>query len=299
MVSMGSVVELNEQNLQDVLQSSVHKPLLLVFWAPYSEVSKVSLDVFTRVVTRYQERVLLAKLNTDDHPMIAQQLGAMQVPLVKLVVQGQIVANLTGQEPEADIQALLERLVGPMGEEEAEAEAEELQADDQSQFLQSIEQAVDAGQVDQAVAALESALQEDAEQKAYRLKLIQLYIQQGRQDQAEEALQVFPEKSSERKQAQAYLAFFEASKVLEPLNILQERLVNDDQDLMTRYGLGVYASLDFDFDQAKEHFWLIFSKDRNFKEDLGKTVLLQLLDLMGPQHDLVKGLRRKLFTYLH
>src|SRR5206468_172924 len=69
-------------------------------------------------------KVSLVKMNIDEHPQIAGQLGVQSIPAVIAFQKGQPVDGFMGAVPESQIKGFLERLVGPLGSEGEEIVAE-------------------------------------------------------------------------------------------------------------------------------------------------------------------------------
>jgi putative thioredoxin len=67
---------------RDVVEASRHQPVLVDFWAPWCGPCKQLTPVIEKVVTEANGRVKLVKMNIDDHPSIAGQLGIQSIPAV-------------------------------------------------------------------------------------------------------------------------------------------------------------------------------------------------------------------------
>jgi thioredoxin 2 len=52
-------------------------------------------------------KVRFAKINTEDHPAIAQRLGIRGIPLLVLWHHGREIARLPGARPAAEIEAFV------------------------------------------------------------------------------------------------------------------------------------------------------------------------------------------------
>ena len=65
---------------QDVLTESMHQPVLVDFWAPWCGPCKQLTPVIEKVVKAAAGKVKLVKMNIDEHPQIAGQLGIQSIP---------------------------------------------------------------------------------------------------------------------------------------------------------------------------------------------------------------------------
>ena len=79
-----------------------------------------------KAVADSKGKVALVKMNIDEHPQIAGQLGIQSIPAVIAFDKGQPVDGFMGALPESQVRGFIERLVGPLtgGAEALLAEAE-------------------------------------------------------------------------------------------------------------------------------------------------------------------------------
>src|ERR687897_1812655 len=114
---------------QDVLAESMQQPVLVDFWAPWCGPCKQLTPILEKAVRAAGGKVKLVKMNIDEHPQIAGQLGVQSIPAVIAFTRGQPVDGFMGALPEGQLKGFIERLVGPLGPGAAEeilAEADEL-----------------------------------------------------------------------------------------------------------------------------------------------------------------------------
>ncbi len=99
---------------QDVIAESMHRPVLVDFWAPWCGPCKQLTPVLEKVVREAAGAVVLAKMNIDEHPSIAGQLGIQSIPAVIVFQKGQPVDGFMGAVPESQIKELIGRVAGPV-----------------------------------------------------------------------------------------------------------------------------------------------------------------------------------------
>src|SRR5690242_4988577 len=106
----------------DVVQESRRQPVLVDFWAPWCGPCKQLTPQLEKAVKAAGGTVKLVKMNIDDHPSIAGQLGIQSIPAVIAFKNGQPVDGLMGAIPESQITEFLKRVIGKdAGAEIAEA----------------------------------------------------------------------------------------------------------------------------------------------------------------------------------
>ncbi|TCO44472.1 putative thioredoxin [Kribbella antiqua] len=173
------VLNVSEPTFQaDVIERSLQVPVVVEFWSPRSEASTALGPVLARLSTEYGGKFLLARVDIDANPQLAQAVGVQSVPLVIAVLRGQVVPLFQGAlgEPEARqyFDQLLQLAVanGITGRAEpvgGAAPAEEAEEPAPNPRYEAAENAVGAGDLDGAIAAYEELLKEtpnDAEAKS-------------------------------------------------------------------------------------------------------------------------------------
>ena len=106
------VFDVTDQNFQnDVLQASMRYIVVLHLWSPRSPQSEAFNDVLARVVDGYEGRLVLARVDVDANPAIAQALGAQAVPLAVAILSGQPVPLFQGTLGDDEIRQYFDQLV--------------------------------------------------------------------------------------------------------------------------------------------------------------------------------------------
>ena len=96
----------------DVIQESRQQPVLVDFWAPWCGPCKQLTPALEKAVRAAGGKVKLVKMNIDDHPSIAGQLGIQSIPAVIAFKNGQPVDGFMGAIPESQIREFIEKVIG-------------------------------------------------------------------------------------------------------------------------------------------------------------------------------------------
>ena len=112
----------------DVIRESRNQPVLVDFWAPWCGPCKQLTPSLEKAVRKARGAVKLVKMNIDEHPTIAGQLGIQSIPAVIAFRDGQPVDGFMGAIPESQVRDFIAKLGGNAagaGIEEALAAAAE------------------------------------------------------------------------------------------------------------------------------------------------------------------------------
>ncbi|GAA4345616.1 tetratricopeptide repeat protein [Angustibacter luteus] len=174
--SSGVLVEATEETFQTLVELSLSVPVVVVLWASYSEQSQQVTPVLERLAVESGGRFLVATVEIDTNPRLAQVFQAQAVPSVVAVIKGQPVPLFQGVLPEAQVKAYLDELLkvaeangvtgtvptgaaDPGSEDDAQAAPS---AADELEPLPPLHQeaydAIERGDLDAAAAAYEKAL---------------------------------------------------------------------------------------------------------------------------------------------
>lgn len=161
------VIDVTEQTFQaEVLERSLQVPVVVDLWATWCQPCKQLSPVLERLAEQGGGTWVLAKIDVDANPRIAQAFGVQSIPTVIALAGGQPVEAFSGAQPEARVRqwidALLEQfrdhLPGIRAAEAARSDAVEEPED--PRFVEA-EEALERGDYAEAEAAYQRIL--DAE----------------------------------------------------------------------------------------------------------------------------------------
>lgn len=102
-----SATETTEQNFHDDVIAST-TPVLVDFWAPWCNPCRLVAPVLDEISDQLGDKLSIVKLNTDEHPAVAQQYGVTGLPTLHLYVDGELVKKVIGALPKQKLLAEIE-----------------------------------------------------------------------------------------------------------------------------------------------------------------------------------------------
>ena len=274
---------------QDVMTESMKRPVLVDFWAPWCGPCKQLTPILEKVVKAAGGKVKLVKMNIDEHPQIAGQLGIQSIPAIIAFQNGQPVDGFMGALPEGQIKSFIERLVGPLG---PGATAE---------MIKEAEGLLAAGDAEGAAQLYSAVLAQEPENVAAIGALAKLHVDIGDLEAAKAFLAMAPEAKAADPAiagARAAIELAEQAAKLGDFAELEARLAANPADHQTRFDLAVALAGAGDRETATDHLIEIIKRDRTWNEDGARKQLVQFFDAWGPMDEMTVAGRRKLSTVL-
>jgi putative thioredoxin len=271
----------------DVLTASQRQPVLVDFWAPWCGPCKQLAPALEKAVADSNGKVALVKMNIDDHPQIAGQLGIQSIPAVIAFSKGQPVDGFVGALPESQIRGFIERLVGPL---EGGAAALLAEAEDAATKGDA------AGAAEIYAEILEAA---PGDPKAVA-GLARLQIAAGQLAEAKVLLETVPAPPAGKDQDPAIVAAWAALRLAEQasnvgeLAPLEQAVVANPDDHQSRFDLAVALSAKGDREAAADNLLEIIRRDRKWNDEAARKQLLQLFEAWGLMDPATVAARRKL-----
>ncbi len=83
-------------------------PVLVDFWAPWCQPCQVLGPVLEELAPKYEDKLLVAKVNIDENPNTPSEYGVRGIPTLLLFKGGKVVATQVGALSLAQLQAFID-----------------------------------------------------------------------------------------------------------------------------------------------------------------------------------------------
>ncbi len=277
MMGAPDIIDVNEMNFdQEVIQYSHQVPVVVDFWAPWCGPCRILGPVLEHLAREAQGAFRLAKVNVDENPNLAMRYGVRGIPTVKAFYQGRVVDEFVGVVPEQRLRDFLRKLA-PSPTDLAMEKGLSL---------------LEAFNWQGAEAVFREILLQRPELTPARLGLAKALLMQGKAREALELLQGFPA-SREFTAAQNLLPLAEALVWLE-----EHPQGETDDPLEAMYVRALDLIRRGNIEAAMDGLLEIMRRDKRYREDMPRKLMVALFEILGQNHPLTKQYRRELSMVL-
>jgi putative thioredoxin len=101
----------NETNLRNFIDISNQLPVIIEFYAGWSEQSKALTEKLAKITNTFAGRILLLQFDLDSNINVAKAFKVGSAPTVLALLKGQPVPLFEGDQPEENVQVVFERVL--------------------------------------------------------------------------------------------------------------------------------------------------------------------------------------------
>ncbi len=271
---MGSSIAVTQSTFNaEVLDASHQKPVLVDFFATWCGPCKMLKPILEKLAQEYD--FILAKVDIDENPELAQAYSVQGVPDVRVVVDGQVNEGFVGVLPEPDLRQMMAQLNLKSSLEGA---------------LEAIYDTANRGDVEAAQTALETLLQEHPDSRELRLEAANFYIESNQIERADTLLVSLEQERDYQAQAKMLRAIIFFKQVAS-----EPAATELDQTFQT----AATHVLQEQHQVALDLLLAIARKDRRYRNDGARKAILSIFDILGDEDPITREYRRKLTSALY
>lgn len=270
---------------QDVMQRSLELPVVIDFWAPWCQPCQQLAPVLEKLAVEFAGKFLLAKVNTDDEPNIAQAFGIQSLPTVVAFVNGQPVDQFQGMMTEEQVRQWLAPLMPSPAQVLAREAAALVETDPQG-----------------AEAKYREALALKPDEDSLKVCLASVLLKQGRFDECQSQIETLaargflePEAERIKSELDVRVAAAESGGVDEARKAVEA----DPTNLLLQVRLADALAASAQHRKALELCLDVVLKDFGEARAEAKETMVKIFSILGPASELTGEFRRKLSTALY
>ena len=271
--------------MADVVEASNTQPVIVDFWAPWCGPCKQLGPVIERVVDAKKGAVKLVKINIDENPAYAGQLGVRSIPAVFAFDKGRPVDAFQGALPEGQVRGFIDKLLSGTDSAQVIAEA-----------LVQAETASQSGDLGTAAQIYASVIQEDPENVAAIAGLARCYLANGDKERASATLDMVPESGKHDtavKGVRTAIELMADDAGPGEFDELLSAVTAAPDDHAKRFELAEKYVGAQRYKDAADHLLIILGAKLDWEGGKAKEKLLQVFEAAGPTDPVtVEGRRR-------
>lgn len=105
-----AAMNMNQEQFQNMMNGG--KVVLVDFWAPWCSYCRRIGPAYDKVAAQYGEEMVVAKVNIDEEPKLAEQERIEIIPTLVLYRDGKAVGSIVAPESKAMIDAFIQEAMG-------------------------------------------------------------------------------------------------------------------------------------------------------------------------------------------
>ena len=278
-----NIIDVSEATFQkEVIERSYEVPVVVDFWAVWCGPCRMLGPTLERLAAEANGAWVLAKVDVDANPGLAMRYGVQGIPAVKAFVDGQVIDEFVGAQPEPMVRRFIEGLA-PKKE---------------ATWVKEAEAAEKAGNLQKAEAIYRQALASDPHEARALLGLGRVLFQQGRLQEAKTFLEQIPlHEVAAREDAEKWLAqieFREQAQAIGGLQAAREQFQANPNDLDARYNFAIALAAGGHYEDALRHLLAIVKQDRAYRNDAARRAMVAIFKILGEENPLTREYRSKL-----
>ena len=272
---MGYAVVVDASNFQqEVIENSYQKPVLIDFFATWCGPCKLLKPILEKLLQEYD--FILATIDIDAHPNLAQQFNVEGVPDVKIAFQGNINQGFVGVLPEGDIRELLKQFN---------------LTSELDQKLEEMRQAMAEKDAAQAKQLLDELFSKYPNNPQLILESADFLIRLNRLDDADKMLSTIGiEQKENYSKAQGLKSLIEFKKMAN---------MEGENELDLQFFQGVKYTLNEEYEAALKLFLSIVEENNQSQKDAARKAMISIFNLLGKPHPLTKKYQQELMMALY
>ncbi|MBN8657859.1 MAG: thioredoxin [Anaerolineae bacterium] len=112
----GEPLHITDESFEKVVMQS-ELPVIVDFWAPWCNPCKMIAPTLDKLAKELDGKIVIAKVNTDDHAQWMQKFGIQGIPTLLFVSNGKVVHRQVGALPEKMLRDVVTQFMEVAGQQ--------------------------------------------------------------------------------------------------------------------------------------------------------------------------------------
>lgn len=280
------VVDVTDETFErDVLERSREVPVVVDFWAEWCGPCRVLGPTLEKLAEEYGGKFLLAKVDTDRAPQLAQAFGIRSIPTVIAFQGGNPIGQFSGALPEESVREFLGQLT-PSEVDVKVQRADGLRADDP----------------DGAVALYREVLAESPAHDGATIGLAEVLHEKGEDDEAREIVErLLPPAGPYAERIEHLHSELSLQELRSDTSEqeLRDQLARDPNQPDLLLKLGQLLAAEKRYPEALDALYRAAEADRNLAGGKAKEVMVEIFHAVGVRSELADEYRTRLSRLLY
>jgi putative thioredoxin len=287
---MDYLINLTKDNIQQVVDTSMQKMVVLAFWAQQQPESVQMLQTLEHLANSQGGRFILAKVDCETELEIANYFQIQNVPTTLILDKGRPIDGFAGAQSQEQISDFLDKHLPPMWIQEF---------DDVKQLLAQGELSSEG--LTRIAEQLKTIYIDAQQAPEVALVMTDVALQQGLLAEAKGLLARIglADQDSYYHNLVAKLALAEDAADTPEIRQLQQNLAEQPDNVDAVIILAKALNAAQRNEEALELLFVILQKDMNAADGKIKQVFMEILTAIGQGNALANQYRRKLYTLLY
>ena len=264
------IFEVSQKSFESAVIQNSHKiPVFVQFMGIWSEPCIQMSDVLAGLATEFAGDFIFAKVDVDEQPELMKQYEVVNVPTLKIIVNGEIIQTVEGQVKDEELRVILKAFG-------VYSKTDELRQQAREKHMQ--------GDTLAAIQLLTEAMQSDPSNTKVAMDMSQIMIDMNELAQAVKLFHQLPEgaKSSDMgKSILGQLTFFELAEKTKGKEKLENDLQNNPDDCDAHFDLAVCLVAEKDFEEAMDHLFKIMELDEKYKDGAAREMIINVTNMLA------------------
>ena len=268
---------------REIIERSASVPVVVDFWASWCGPCKTLTPLLEKRAREGNGRFVLAKVDIDRSPELAQAFRVQAVPTVLAIVQGRLADGFQGALGEKEVDDFLERIApGRAPRNRADAQVERALA------------VIAEGKREQGIGLLRELLRETPDHVPARFALAETLIDAGKVQDAKLVLEKIPAEEAESERGKALRTRLDYAQHAGDLAQLEEDVRARPDDQAARIQLGKAYVAARDYERGLENLLEVVRRDPSGLGKEAKAAMLEVFGILGLEDPVANEYRFKL-----